>query len=154
MLDLMYIVTFFISLIIIKLTFGIYDLQMAGRIAMSIMLLFTSIAHFKFVEGMAMMVPDIIPNKKLVVYITGYIEIAAAIGLLFSSTQYLTAWFLILFFIVLLPANIHAALKKVNFETGTYTGNGTSYLWFRIPLQIFFIAWVYFSCIFINNQGF
>jgi uncharacterized membrane protein len=142
------IVAFFLSLIIIKLTSGIYDLQMAGRIAMVIMLLFTSIAHFKFVEGMAMMVPDIIPNKKLVVYITGYIEIAAAIGLLFSSTQYLTAWFLILFFIVLLPANIHAALKMVNFETRTYTGNGTSYLWFRIPLQILFIAWVYYSAIF------
>lgn len=145
------IVTFLISLTILKLTTDTYDLQMAGRIAMAVMLLFTSIAHFKFVKGMTMMIPDFIPNKKLVVYATGFVEIVAAICLLFTSTHKFTAWFLILFFIFLLPANVNAALKKVNFENGTYTGNSISYLWFRIPLQIFFIAWVYFSSIYTNS---
>lgn len=130
------IVTFLISLTILKLKAGTYDLQMAGRIAMAVMLLFTSFAHFKFVKGMMMMVPDVIPNKKLVVYATSFVEIAAAIGLLFASTHQFTSWFLILFFIGLLPANINASLKKINFENGTYTGNGIAYLWFRIPLQI------------------
>jgi len=145
------IVAFLISLTVLKLTTDTYNLQMAGRIAMAIMLLFTSIAHFKIVKGMIMMIPDFIPNKKLVVYATGFIEIVAAIGLLFASTHKLTAWFLILFFIFLLPANVNAAFKKVNYENGTYTGNGISYLWFRIPLQIFFIAWLYFSSIYIYD---
>ena len=30
------------------------------------------------------------------------------------------------------------------YQNGTYTGNGINYLWFRIPLQIFFILWVYY----------
>jgi len=49
---------------------------------------------------------------------------------------------LILFFILILPANILAALKKVDYQKGTNDGPGAGYLWFRIPLQIFFIAWV------------
>ncbi len=58
----------------------------------------------------------------------------------------LTAWLIILFFIAILPANIQAAIKHVDFQKGTYEGPGAKYLWFRVPLQVFFIAWVwYFS---------
>jgi hypothetical protein len=28
-----------------------------------------------------------------------------------------------------------------------FDGNGLNYLWFRVPLQILFIVWVYFSLI-------
>jgi uncharacterized membrane protein len=48
---------------------------------MSVMLLFTAIAHFKFTKGMTMMLPGFIPFKTETVYLTGIIEIVAAIGL-------------------------------------------------------------------------
>ena len=118
-------------------------ISFAGRIAMSVMLLFTALGHFLYPEGMALMLPDFIPFKKAMIYLTGCIEIAAANGLQIPRLRKLTGWLLIIFFILILPANIHAAIHHVNLETGRYDGNGLNYLWFRIPLQIFFIGWVY-----------
>jgi len=123
------------------------DYFFSGRLAMAAMLLFTSIGHFKFPEGMSMMMPPFIPSRKLVVYITGFIEIAAAVALMIPSAAKSTGWFLIAFFVVLLPANIYAASKRVNYEKGTYDGPGPVYLWFRIPMQIFLIGWVYYFVI-------
>ena len=68
-------------------------------------------------------------------------------GLLIPRLQEITAWLLIVFFIVILPANISAALKHIDYEKGTYEGPGANYLWFRVPLQLFFMAWVYYFVI-------
>jgi uncharacterized membrane protein len=42
-------------------------------------------SHFKFQKGMAMMIPDFIPAKMFWVYFTGFLEIAAGIGLMIPS---------------------------------------------------------------------
>ncbi|PVD49722.1 hypothetical protein DC498_22390 [Terrimonas sp.] len=141
------ILVFGIALLSVKTISGNYDPAFSARIAMSAMLLFTAIAHFAFSKGMEMMLPGFIPAKKAVVYFTGLIEIAAAIGLQVSNLITTTGWLLILFFILILPANIYAAIKKVDYQKATAEGAGKKYLWFRIPLQIFFIAWIYFSAI-------
>ena len=140
-------VAFVISLVILRLVNGEMDYTLAGRIAMSVMLLFTSIAHFTFTKGMAMMLPPFIPFKTGIVYLTGLIEIAAAIGLLIPHFREFTGWVLIIFFILLLPANIYAALKHIDYEKANFEGKNLNYLWFRIPLQIIFIVWVYASAI-------
>ncbi len=114
---------------------------------MSAMLLFTAIGHFAFSKGMALMIPDFIPFKKQVVYITGLFEIVAAIGLLVDGYQRITGWLLIAFFILILPANINAAIKKIDYQKGTTNGPGVKYLWFRVPLQLLFMSWVYFFAI-------
>ena len=114
---------------------------------MAAMLLFTAMGHFMFTEGMAAMMPDFVPFKKEMVYATGVLEILFAIGLLIPILKIRTAWLLILFFILILPANIKAAAENINYQTGELNGNGLDYLWFRIPLQIFFILWVYFTTI-------
>lgn len=131
--------TFAISLLATKLIANRYDFALAGVIAMSVMLVFTSIGHFVFTKGMLMMIPGFIPFRKELVYITGIIEIAAAVGLLIPRIRIMTAWFLIVFFILLLPANIYAATRQVDYQKGTLDGPGTTYLWFRVPLQILFI---------------
>ena len=141
------IAVFILSFIINKLLRGNYNFAMSGRIAMSAMLLFTAIAHFVFSKGMAMMLPDFVPYKLTIVYLTGLIEIAAAFGLFIPSFRITTAWLLIVFFILILPANIFSALNKINYQEGTYDGNGLTYLWFRIPLQLLFIVWTYVSSI-------
>ncbi|MEI9912084.1 MAG: hypothetical protein WDO71_21995 [Bacteroidota bacterium] len=141
------IIVFGMSVFAPKLTTHKYDFPLSARIAMSAMLLFTAMGHFIFTKGMAMMVPDFIPFKIEMVYLTGIIEIVAAIGLLIPGLRVLTAWLLILFFLLLLPSNIIAAIKQIDIEKGTLNGSGLNYLWFRIPLQILFIVWTYISSI-------
>ena len=122
---------------------GEADVDSSGRVAMSAMLLFTSIGHFKFKKGMAAMLPPFVPAREAIVLFTGVIEIVGAIGLLIPSTRHITAICLIIFFVLILPANIYASMKNLNYETGAYDGNGMKYLWFRVPLQVIFILWVY-----------
>lgn len=138
---------FTLSLLATKIFRSKYEFALSGRIAMSAMLLFTAIGHFAFTKGMAMMLPGFIPYKTEIVYLTGIIEIVAAVGLLIPRFRIITAWLLIVFFFMILPANVYAAMNHVDYQKGTFDGTGPAYLWFRVPLQILFIGWTYFSAI-------
>ncbi len=140
-------IVFLGALYILKIIRGTYDIYFSARIAMTAMLLFTALGHFLYTDGMVMMIPDVIPFKKEVVYFTAIIEVFAAVGLHIPQLRLITAWLLILFFILILPANIKASIEQLNYQTGAYDGKGLTYLWFRIPLQILFILWVYISAI-------
>src|SRR5687767_9560528 len=113
------IVSFGISILALKVATHKYDYPFAGRIALAAMLLFTAIGHFIFTKGMTMMIPDFIPFKTAMIYGTGIIEIVAAIGLLSPAVRILTGWLLILFFVLLLPANINASIKQLDIEHAT-----------------------------------
>ncbi|MDX6182844.1 hypothetical protein SGQ44_11035 [Flavobacterium sp. Fl-77] len=138
---------FVLSLLVTKIGRGNFEFALSGRIAMAAMLAFTAIAHFVFTKGMAMMLPDFVPYKIQLVYITGVIEIVAAFGLFITGLRPTVAWLLIVFFILLLPANIYAAIKHIDYQKANLQGNAIGYLWFRIPLQIVFIVWTYLSAI-------
>lgn len=114
---------------------------------MAIMLCFTAVAHFGYTEGMVMMVPDAVRFKKLTVYLTGVLELVFAFFLISGRYQKLTGWMLIAFFLMMLPANIRAAIQHIDYRTASFDGPGPAYLWFRIPLQLFFISWAYVTCI-------
>lgn len=139
--------TFIISLFAIKFIRKEYEFALSARIAMSIMLVFTAIGHFVFTKGMSMMIPKFIPFKEIFVYLTGIFEILLAIGLLIPKLKTISGWTLIIFLLLMLPANIYASINNVNYQKGTFDGNGLAYLWFRIPLQILFIIWTYISTI-------
>jgi uncharacterized membrane protein len=136
--------SFGIALLALRIFDQRWNFIFAGNFAMSVMLLFTAMGHFAFSKGMMMMLPDFIPFKRQVIYGTGLIEILAAIGLFIPSYRHLTSIALVIFFVLILPSNVYAAIKKVNYQKGTYDGNEINYLWFRIPLQIFFIEWVWY----------
>ncbi len=140
-------VVFAISLFISKIFCGNFDFALSGRIALSAMLVFSAMGHFAFTNGMSLMLPDFIPFKTEVVYLTGVVEFIFAIGLLFPDYKILTAYLLIIFLILVLPANIYASIKQVDYQKATFDGNGLTYLWFRIPLQFLFIIWTYLSAI-------
>ena len=139
-------IVFLVSLILIKIVRKDYQFALAGRISMAAMLVTTGIAHFAFAKGMSLMLPDFIPGREIVVYLTGVLEILFAVGLLLNRYAKLTGWLLIVFFALILPANIYAAIKHVDMENATFEGEGPDYLLYRIPLQVFFIGWTYLSC--------
>jgi uncharacterized membrane protein len=126
-----------------------FSLSFIGRSAMSVTLVVTGAAHFTSTDLMVAMMPDIMPMKTEIVYLTGVLELLAAVGLLIESTSKLTTVMLILFFVCILPANIVGSLKEVPFGG---MQNGAAYLYFRIPLQIFFILWTYYFGIRINKK--
>ena len=117
------------------------SLSFIGRASMAVMLIVTGISHFTNTGEMVAMMPDFVPAKREMVYFTGVIELLAVIGLLWSKTARLASILLIVFFVLVLPANIAGSLKAVQFGGMEY---GPWYLLFRIPLQIFFIWWIWY----------
>ena len=73
-------------------------------------------------------------------YFTGVCELLAVVGLLWDKTARVTGGVLIVFFVAILPANISGALNSVDFGG---MSDGPVYLFFRIPMQILFIAWAW-----------
>ncbi|MFJ1330459.1 DoxX family protein [Capnocytophaga canimorsus] len=122
-------------------------ISISGRLALSIMFLFTATGHFFFTKGMAMMIPEFLPYKIEIVYVTGVLELLFSVGILLPKTRKLTAWSIIIFLFLVLPANIYASLHHINYQTATFDGNGTDYLWFRIPMQLLLVFWTYFFCL-------
>jgi uncharacterized membrane protein len=138
-------ISFGLAIVAMKVFTHHIDFALGARIGMSFMLLFTAIGHFAFPRGMMMMLPLFVPFRLALVYITGIIEIIAAVGLQITSLRNMTAVLLIIFFILVLPANIYAAAKHIDYQKGGNDGMGLQYLWFRIPLQILFIIWTWMS---------
>jgi uncharacterized membrane protein len=119
-----------------------------GRAALAVMLVVTGVAHFTNTDLMVEMMPDFLPSKRELIYLTGICELAAVFGLLWYKTSKLTAVLLIIFFIAILPANIIGSLKQVKLGG---MESGAVYLLFRIPLQILFVIWTYYFSIRLNK---
>ena len=124
------------------------SLSFIGRIALAVMLIVTGIAHFTSADSMVEMMPDFLPYKREIVYLTGVLELLAVVGLLVEKTSKLTAVMLIIYLIAVLPANVIGSLKQVNLGGMEI---GAVYLLFRVPLQIFFIFWTYYFGIKLNK---
>jgi len=133
---------FVVVLLLAHLIQGGWNFPLAGNSAMAVMLLFTALGHFLYNKGMALMIPDFFPAKKEIVLLTGMWEVCFAAGLLVPETRHVVAILLVIFLLLVLPANINAALKRIDYKKATYEGSGVEYLWLRVPLQAFFIAWV------------
>lgn len=135
---------FLISNLVIRLYKGDMDYHLAGKVALAATLLFTSLGHLIYTKGMVLMLPDFIPLKKEMIYVTGLLEVMGAFGLFVPALSRLTGMLLIVFFILILPTNIYASMRHLNYETATFDGKGPVYLWFRIPFQLLLIGWTYY----------
>ncbi|MFZ1702617.1 MAG: DoxX family protein [Pyrinomonadaceae bacterium] len=129
---------------------GRLSLSQVGRFAMAVMLTVTGIAHFTSTELMVDMMPDAIPLKREMVHFTGVCELAAVLGLIWNKTSRLASILLIVFFLLVLPANIAGSLKQVPLGG---MDNGAYYLLFRIPLQFLFIFWVWYFGLKLNSSA-
>jgi uncharacterized membrane protein len=111
------------------------------RDGLAVMLLFTASAHFTpMKEDLIRMTPGWVPRPRAMVFFTGLCEIACAIGLVIPATRQAAGIALILFFIAVLPANIHAARAGV-----TLRGRPATPLWLRVPVQLLFIVLTWWS---------
>ncbi|WP_265130313.1 DoxX family protein [Chryseobacterium oranimense] len=143
--------TFILALVGTYIAQGKPDFLFSGNLGMAVFIVFTGFSHFKFQKGMAMMIPDFIPGKMFWVYCTGFLEIAAGIGLMIPSIREITAVLLIIFYVLVFMANINSSRKNINIFKADYTGPGMSYLYReRIPMQIILIVWTWYFGIYMN----
>lgn len=111
--------------------------------ALAIMLLMTASAHFVPAGVTVMpthadlvrMVPPFVPFPGAMVYLTGVLELAGALGLLVGRTRRAAGLCLAALFVVMLPANVYAAVADVPFA-----GGPPSPLWQRVPEQALYVA--------------
>lgn len=108
----------------------------AIRAGIGVMFLFTAASHFSNLKhDLAAMIPPPFTGQLWVIYVTGVLMIAGAIGLLMPRTRKWAAWGLAAMLVGLFPANVYAALNGVTLGDTPVTP-----LWIRTPLQLFWIV--------------
>lgn len=88
--------------------------------------------HFIKVDAFVQIVPPFLPFPKLIVQVTGVMELLFAIGLLVPLFRRVTGILLSLFMFAVLPANIYMAMADIPFNGRDLTD---FQLWFRVALQ-------------------
>ncbi|MCG5212826.1 DoxX family protein [Streptosporangium soli] len=110
--------------------------------ALAVMLVMTASAHF-VPEGVTVMpnhadmvgmVPPFVPFPGAMVHATGVLELLGAAGLVLPSTRRAAGICLAVLFVLLLPANVYAAVAA------PFNADVSSPLWLRIPEQALYIA--------------
>jgi uncharacterized membrane protein len=115
----------------------------AGLGALAVMFLFTSTAHFSGMKhDLAAMMPEPLPDGLWIIYLTGVLEIAGAVGLLIPRTRRLAGIGLVLLLVAVFPANVNAALNGI-----PLAGEAPTPLWLRAPMQLLFIGMLWWTSI-------
>jgi uncharacterized membrane protein len=115
--------------------------QDSARYALAVMFIFTATAHFNNMKhDLARMIPAYFPHPLLLVYVTGVLELLGAAGLLLPQFRRITGICLIALLVSLFVANVNATHKGV-----TLRGKAPTPLWLRAPMQVFFIALLWWS---------
>jgi uncharacterized membrane protein len=113
--------------------------QESARFALATMFAFTAVSHFAPMrKDLIAMVPPTFPRPDLLVFATGILEVAGALGLLIAATRTWAAYGLIALLLSMFPANVSAARRGVKLRSRPPTP-----LLIRAPMQLLFIAWAY-----------
>ena len=121
-----------------------YGWRDAARIGIAVMFLFTASSRLSpdITRDLAAMIPPPFTGNVWLIYLTGALEALGAIGLLVPRTRRLAGICLVVLLVALFPANVYAALHGV-----TLRGSEASPLWYRAPLQLLWIATVWWSAV-------
>ncbi len=110
---------------------------------MAVVFMLAGIAHFTSLKHeFAAMIPEALPLKLELVYLTGVLELAGAVGLLIARFRKGAGIGLIILLGVMLPANVNAYLNDIPFN-----GSPALNLWWRAPIQIVFMGALYWGAV-------
>ncbi len=101
--------------------------------------LLTGTLHFLRPDPFLKIVPPALPCPLGLVTLSGFFELAGAVGLMIPRFRRAAAYGLVALLIAVLPANITMAVAHVKF--GGFLDHPL-YHWIRIPFQGVLIAWV------------
>lgn len=89
----------------------------AGLVLIFLFFLLGGVSHFTSTAMFVSIMPPYVPFHLEVVYLTGVLEVGAALCLLFAKVRVWTGNFLFIFTIAVTPANIHMWLHPELFPT-------------------------------------
>lgn len=115
--------------------------QNSARYALVVMFIFTASAHFNQMKhDLARMIPAYFRRLLLIVYTTGVLELLGAAGLMLPKVRRVAGICLMALLVGMFIANVNAAQKGV-----TLRGKPPTPLWLRAPMQVLFIALLWWS---------
>jgi uncharacterized membrane protein len=115
-----------------------------GVVGLVLTFLFTASGHFLQAQPMAEMLPPFVPARLALVYLTGVLEIALAVGIAIPATRRLAGLAAIAVLVLFFPANVYAAFAHVDMGGHAW---GPVYLLIRAPLQALLIAWTWWFAV-------
>jgi uncharacterized membrane protein len=120
------------------------SLGTGGVIGLVVLYLFTASGHFATTAVMAEMLPPFVPARVPLIYLTGLLEIALALGIARPATRRLAGLAAIAVLVLFFPANVYAAFAQVGMGGHAW---GPVYLLIRVPLQMLLIAWTWWFAV-------
>jgi len=126
-----------------------FNTQGAAAIGLGILFVFTGIGHFLQTDEMASMLPEWVPGRVPLVYLTGVLEFAIAAGFFSSVTRQVTGWVAAVMLLLFFPANVYAAFNHAPMGGHAW---GPIYLLVRTPVQLAIILWIYWFTIRQTNE--
>lgn len=100
----------------------------------------SGVMHFVQVESFAAIVPPLLPFPKVIVWVTGLMEIGMGVMLLCPHFRSNVGVMLCLFLLAVLPANIYMAMAGIGFGDSVAS---PGMLWGRVALQFPLIAVIF-----------
>ena len=120
------------------------SLGTGGIAGLVLMLLLTASAHFFTPQALAGMLPPFVPLRLALVYLTGVLEIALALGIALPATRRAAGLAAIAMLVLFFPANVYAAFAHASVGGHAW---GPVYLLIRAPLQALLIAWTWWFAV-------
>lgn len=112
------------------------DWQHVLQGAVAAMFLLTASAHWgKRRPDLIRMVPQALPRPEWIVTVTGWLEIAGAIGIVLPATSFAASLGLAVMLLAMFPANVRAARNQL-----TIVGKPSMPLAARTTVQVVFLA--------------
>ncbi len=111
-----------------------------SRYVLAVLMIAVGIAHFVAPEGFVKIVPAWLPSALVLVYVSGFFEIAGGVGLLVPATRRAASFGLIALYVAVFPANVNMALHQIQPRGMTLS---PLLFWARLPLQAALIWWAW-----------
>lgn len=109
-----------------------------GRAFVTIAMVIVGVMHFVNPEPFTRIVPQELPEPKLLVYVSGVFEIALGLAIQIPKIRKLAGWGLVALYVAVFPANINMAVRHIELTPGEPISPLVA--WGRLPFQIVFIA--------------
>lgn len=126
-----------------------FDRRAAAAAGLGLVFILTGVGHFAQTATMAQMLPPWVPERMLLIQLSGLLEFVIAAGFFVPRFRTLAAQCAITVLILFFPANIYAALNQIPLGGHAW---GPVYLLIRAPLQLALVAWAYWFVIAYSNR--